>query len=172
MTEQVNLTQLREDESAGVVVLLHDILAAVQACYASAGVELPERQIVAASPQPVDCDQLVVSFGQMYLGFPGDEAQQPVPCDTAMTVVAEVALARCVARPTTMRGTMKPPTPLALANSAELVLRDAFLLLSCGRFMDFWDPLGPSMGVIATVDVGEPTGGYQTTTLSITGALP
>ena len=163
---------LRADESAGVFVLLHDILAAVEACYDDTHVPLPERRLVAASTQPVDCEQLVVSFGQLYLGLPGDEAQQPVRCDSAMTVVAEVALTRCVAKPSASRTMVRAATPEHLAESAQLVLRDAFLLLACGRYMDFWDPFGPGMGVIATVDVADPTGGYQTTTLTITGALP
>lgn len=172
MSTAPDVTTLVGDESAGVFVLLDNILRSTVNAFAKENVTLPTRQIISATSQPVDCEQLVVSFGQLYLGTPSTEAMQPVQCNTSMTVVAEVALTRCVPTMIAGRGIAKPPTPDALATSALKILRDAYLLLEAGRDMEYWDLGGPGLGVIATVDVGEPKGGFLTTMLSITTTLP
>jgi hypothetical protein len=40
------------------------------------------------------------------------------------------------------------------------------------REFDMWDDTGYGLGVIATLDVSAPEGGFQTTVMNITMAVP
>jgi hypothetical protein len=40
------------------------------------------------------------------------------------------------------------------------------------NLLDQWDDLGYGIGVVATLEAGDPEGGFQTTVLTITMAVP
>ena len=49
---------------------------------------------------------------------------------------------------------------------------DAYILLDSAAKFDTWEDEGYGIGVIATVDVKAPEGGIQTTSLTVTTAIP
>jgi hypothetical protein len=66
----------------------------------------------------------------------------------------------------------KAPTVEQIESAARALGIDAWLLLDISADFDMWENFGPGMGVIATVDVGEPEGGFQAVTLHVTLAIP
>jgi hypothetical protein len=150
--------------------MLDEILSRVQAGYAQAGVDLPDRKYWTLSAPAVDCEQLVVSFVQAYIGPPGDEAATPQRCQSPRSAAIDIQVVRCVPTVGT-RGTM--PAPAAIQASSEQLAIDAWLLLDIAAELDTWDSLGgPGLGVIATVDANQAQGGYQGVTLHLTSAIP
>lgn len=149
--------------------LLDGILERVVAGYAQAGVDLPGRQYWTMQLPAADCEQLVVSFVQAFVGPPGDEAQTPQRCHSPRSAVVDVQITRCVPG---IQARGRAPSPEQITEGARALGIDAWLLLDISANMDQWDPVGPGMGVIATVDVGEPQGGMQSVTLHMTLAIP
>jgi hypothetical protein len=49
---------------------------------------------------------------------------------------------------------------------------DAWVLMECINQLDQWDETGYGVGVIATLEVSAPEGGFQTTDMVITMAVP
>ena len=62
---------------------LDAVLAKVVATYEEYNIDLPSRRFWLMGEPAIDCEQLSVSFIQMYLGLPGDQASQPQRCTTA-----------------------------------------------------------------------------------------
>lgn len=162
-----------EDQTAisrSIITLLQGVLDAVVSTYASAGIDLPDRRYWLLSEPVVDCEQVTVSLMQAYVGPPGDEASLPQRCDAVKTAVMQIQVHRCV--PTTSaRG--KSPTAAAIQGASEALAIDAFLLLDSANALEMWDiSNGPGLGVIATVEVLQPQGGYQAVLLNLTTAIP
>ena len=55
---------------------------------------------------------------------------------------------------------------------AEIAAYDAWILLDSASQLDTWESSGFGLGVIATVEVQAPEGGFQTVTLTLTAAVP
>jgi hypothetical protein len=66
----------------------------------------------------------------------------------------------------------RPPSPdkIELASSVQAI--DAWVLMESINLLDQWDDLGYGIGVVATLEAGAPEGGFQTTTMTITMAVP
>lgn len=149
--------------------LLDGIVERVVAGYEAAGVSLPERRYWTMQAAAWDCEQMVVSFVQSYIGPVGDEAAQPQRCDSPRTAVVDVQVVRCVPG---LQARGRAPTPEQIEEAARALGIDAWLLLDISSDFDQWSLAGPGMGVIATVDVGEPQSNYQAVTLHCTLAIP
>lgn len=132
----------------------YDILSAVNAIYEQEGVALPERQYIATGDVAFDCEQLTVSFQQLYAGTPGQPAEQPVRCNQPFSAVWEISLVRCI--PVARRSQVAPTTD-ELDATAEGQMADAMLLLTGVMSSDSADWLG----AFADVTVTEPDGGFQ-----------
>lgn len=154
-----------------IVVMLREVLDRIVGGYELAGVPLPERRYTTTGTPAVDCEQAVVIFRQAYIGPVGDEANGPQPCESPRSASLEVRVSRCIPTPKGTRAT--PPTPEAIQEAAELQMQDAWLLLDLAPSTDTWNGLAPGgPGVIATIEAGEPQGGYQTTVLMLTMQVP
>lgn len=153
-----------------LVRMLDETLARVVTAFDAAGVVLPERQYWTLGQPAWDCEQVVVSFVQAYLGPPGDEAATPQRCDGTESAALTVQVVRCI--PTTGPTRNKPPTAEQMQDAAERLAIDAYILLDAAKTLDQWAPDFPSLGVIATVDASDAQGGFQGTTLNVTAAIP
>lgn len=156
-------------QARSLVDLCPRILADIETAYGRAGVELPARRYWLMGSPVVDCEQLTLSVVQLYLGPPGDEAATPQRCDAPRTVVLQVQVHRCA--PVASK-TGRPPTPEAIAAAAASLSTDALLLLDAAAGLDQWDPLGPGLGVIATVEVIDQQGDFHGVALNLTLAIP
>lgn len=156
-------------EARSLVRLMEGVLDGVVRTYQTSGVSLPERRYWTLSPPAVDCEQLVVTFIQAYIGPPGDEASVPQRCDAVKTAVLQVQVHRCVPV-ASAKG--KAPTPMSIIQASEQLAMDAYLLLDSANGLEQWDTIGPGLGVISTVEVTEPQGGYQGVILNLTLAIP
>jgi hypothetical protein len=72
----------------------------------------------------------------------------------------------------TVSSSGRPPTGEDIQKFSTLQAYDSWVLLQSAAELDQWDQTGLGLGVIATVEVSEPAGGYQTTVLTLTAAVP
>lgn len=154
--------------------MMDNILERTIGAFEQNGVDLPDRRYWQMNQPAADCEQLVVSFMQAYIGPPGDEANEPQRCDGPRTAQIDIQILRCVPGPGP-RG--QTPKPEALQEAARLQAIDAYTLLEIAGSLDTWDDQfvgagGMGLGVIATVDSGENQGNYQGPTLHLTVAIP
>lgn len=113
-------------------VVADDVLAAVVAGYVTAGVELPERQLIAPSLPVWDCELLAVHVERQfsYAGNLASEVVEPLtdaPGFALRGAVIAVHLIRCVP---SQDDDGNPPTAAAETAAAETILRDSQLLVN------------------------------------------
>ena len=153
-----------EDYAVSLVNLCNSVLESVISVFEQFGVGLPERRYVTVGQTVHDCEQVTVSFQQLYLGPPGDQAQTPQKCTAPRTAFLNVEIVRSLALP----GRTGKPSADAMQTNAETKLVDAYLLLKAGAdAVDQW-----GIGVIADVTVGEASGDRQAVILNVTLAVP
>lgn len=145
--------------------LMQAVLDSIVAKFEEEGVDLPDRRYLATGATAHDCEQLTVSFVQMYLGTPGDPAESPQRCDSPRSVVLSVQLVRCL--PTTPPRA-SGPQPAAISGMTERQTQDAWLLMdgAFGPIQNLW------LDVLADVTVTDPQGQYQAIVLNLTVAVP
>lgn len=158
-----------EPDAYSVRDVMQGVLDRVVSIYASFGVPLPSRQYWTMGLPATDCEQLVVSFVQMYLGAPGDEASNPQRCNQPRSIVMQVAVSRAIP---SVGQTGRVPTADKIEAGSEISAVDAWVLMSSINLLDQWDEAGYGIGVIATLSSTEPTGGIQTLVLQVTMAVP
>lgn len=135
------------------------ILDAVVAAFGQQGVALPDRRYLHIGQAAHDCEQLVVSFEQMYIGTPGDQAQLPQKCDAPWSVVFSVQLVRCV--PGVGRAGAAP-TEADLTTNAVTMMQDAAILFDAGlHAVDDWN------GILSDITVTDPQGKMQAIVMSV-----
>jgi hypothetical protein len=139
--------------------------------YAMAGVELPPRRIWAAGEVPFDCNELIVSLSGIGGGtLPNAQTQPSSECYVPITARYNVTVVRCIPVPDS-RG--NPPSPEDIGAAADVTARDAYLLMKSACVLDLWgadvdpDSTGGA-GVEAEIAVGDPQGGMQAVTLTVT----
>ena len=167
----INISNLDLDPTAlNLKDLLEGVLDRVVSIYESYGMPLPTRRYYTFGQPAVDCEQVVVSFAQMYLGPPGDEASLPQRCNMPRTVVMNIFVSRAIP---VVGANGKAPDGDKIEKAAEVSAVDAWILMNSLYLLDQWEEDGPfGLGVIATVDVDEPQGGFQTVNMQITMAVP
>ena len=164
----IDLTQVSSDANA-IDTFMQELLDRVVNIYESYNMPIPGRRYWTMADPAVDCEQLVVSFIQAYIGAPGDEVTEPRRCNDPRSATIHVSVSR------------KVPTagPQGQAPSAEMIQMasrvqayDAWILLHTAADLDTWATSGGfGLGVIATVETSAPEGGFQTTVLTLTSAI-
>jgi len=157
------------EDSLNLKNMMEGVLARVETIFQSYNVELPSRCYWTMSTPAVDCEQLVVSFLQLYLGTPGAQVGEPQRCHVPRSATLSISISRS----TPIVGQNgRPPSPekIELASSVQAI--DAWVLMESINLLDQWDDAGYGIGVIATLEAGAPEGGFQTTTMTITMAVP
>ena len=149
--------------------MMDGILERVESVFQSYNVELPQRRYWTIGQPAIDCEQVVLSFIQMYLGAPGDEATTPQRCNVPRSAVVTISIARAVP---IVGVNGRPPSPDKIQQAASVSAIDAWVLMDAVRLFDQWDGSGYGVGVIATVDITPPEGGFQTVNMNLTLAVP
>lgn len=159
------------DDALNLKNLMDGVLERVENIYLSFGIPLPDRRYWLFGEPAIDCEQLVVSFVQMYLGTPGDEAATPQRCNVPRSVVLSISVARAVP---VVSASGKAPDPKKIEEAAHIAAIDCWILLETVRSLDMWDEFGGGVGpgVIATVETPTISGGYQQCTMQITMVVP
>ena len=130
--------------------------------FAQAGIALPERRYFTVGGQGTvahDCEQLTISLEQIYSGLPGDQAQNPVKCDSPKTGVFGVELVRCIPGMQKGRSTAPvAPAPEDISLHAEQQMMDGLLLIEASLYAAQSTWLG---GGMSDTTAGAPQGQYQ-----------
>jgi hypothetical protein len=157
------------NDAKNLAILMQNVLNAVIDTYTSYTMPLPGRRYWTLGTPAVDCEQVVVSMLQMYIGSPGDEATSPRRCNDPRSVTLLVQVSREVP---TVGTNGRAPSGDAIQDGSEISAYDAWILLDSSRLLDQWDPANFGLGVIATVETNSPEGGFQTVSMTITMAVP
>lgn len=158
------------DDAKNLDLFLTEVLERVINVYESFNMPLPVRRYYTFGAPVVDCEQVVVSLAQIYLGTPGDEVSVPRRCNDPRTATLNISISReiPIAQPNG-----NPPTPAAMLEANKVAAYDSWVLMESINNLDTWaSPGGYGLGVIATLDYETPQGGYHTTVLTITMAVP
>lgn len=159
------MTDLLEVPDTEVVgALMQNVLDKILALFEYEDVSLPDRQYLAVGRTAHDCEQLTVSFQQMYLGPPGARADQPVRCHSPRSVVLTVQLVRCIVMPT---GRSTTPNATATTDRTLSRMKDAWLLMDAVT-----QSLDDNLGIFGEVVVTDPQGEYQAIVLNVTVGVP
>lgn len=165
-TTAIDFTGVAE-EATHLRDMMSGVLDRVRSVFQSYNVNLPARQYWTVGTPVIDCEQAVVSFIQMYLGAPTRLSNRNVA--TSSSAVLSISIARQIP---IVGQNGRPPSPAAIERASETTAIDAYVLMDCVREFDMWDTTGYGLGVIATVDVGEAQGGFQTVNMQLTMAVP
>lgn len=149
--------------------MMEGVLERIANIYQSYNVPLPKRTYWTMAQPAVDCEQLVVSFVQMYLGSPGAQVNEPQRCNVPRSVTLAVSVSREIA---TVGANGRPPSPERIEQTSISSAVDAWVLMDSLNALDQWDDTGYGLGVIATLETAPPEGGFQTVTLNVTMAVP
>ena len=158
-----------DSEALNLKYLLDGVLERAVSVFQSYNVPLPTRQYWTVGEQAIDCEQLVLTFVQMYLGPPGDQASTPQRCHVVRTAVMTLSLSRAIP---TVGQNGRPPSGDTIESAAQIAAVDAWVLMQSVNLFDMWEEGGFGVGVIATVDVPPPEGGFQTINMQLTMAVP
>lgn len=151
--------------------LLEGVLERVEGIYTSYNVPIPERRYWTMGMPAIDCEQLVVHFVQAYLGPPGAQDNSPNRCNTVRSASIMISVARQL--PVVMTQGTKPPSPSKISEGSEISAVDAWILLQSLNLLDMWEGEGIyGPGVIATVESGDPEGGFRLVSMQVTLAIP
>lgn len=148
---------------------MEGVLERIRDIYQSYNVPLPARTYWTMSQPAVDCEQLVVSFAQMYLGSPGAQVNEPQRCNVPRSVTLAVSVSREIA---VVGVNGRPPSADKIEQSSVSSAIDAWVLMDSLNSLDQWDDTGYGLGVIATLETAPPEGGFQTVVLNVTMAVP
>lgn len=144
--------------------MLVRVLDTVVGAFEAHGVPLPARQYWTFGRPAEDCEQVVVSFLQSYLGNPGDQASEPQRCTGPRSAVLNISVTRQF--PIGQNGKAVNPERIQEANEWNAV--DTQVLLNTINDFDRWDDFGPGLGVIATVNAADAGGGMTTVNMNLT----
>ena len=158
-----------DDDAKHLANHLENVLEKVVATYASYSMPLPDRQYWTLGQTVVDCEQVVVCPLQMYLGSPGDEAVQPRRCNDPRSATITISVSRQIP---VVGPSGKAPAPERIEEGMTPAAYDAWILMESMRQFDTWEESGFGLGVIATLETPPPEGGFQTTVLTMTSAVP
>lgn len=168
MALPINIADISSD-AFNLRDMMDGVLERVQTVFQSYNVPLPSRQYWTMGQPAIDCEQLVVSFSQMYLGAPGDQATAPQRCHVPRTATINILLTRQVP---TVSQNGKAPSGDKIEFASYISAVDAWIMMQSINELDQWDDTGYGLGVIATLDIIGPEGGFVGVNLQLTLAVP
>ena len=157
------------DDAMNLTDMMDGVLDRVEAVFQSYNINLPNRRYWMIGMPAIDCEQVVVSFLQLYLGPPGAEVSQPQRCNVPKSATIAIHISREVA---VVGVNGRPPSPEKIQQTSARSTIDSWVLMQTVREFDMWDGTGYGLGVVATLDASGPEGGFQTVTLNVTMAVP
>jgi hypothetical protein len=168
MALPINIADVSSD-ALNLKEMMDGVLERVQTVFQSYNVPLPSRQYWTMGQPAIDCEQLVVSFAQMYLGTPGDQATTPQRCHVPRTATINIMLTRQIP---TVGQNGKAPSAGKIEEGSYSSSIDAWVLMQSINDLDQWDDTGYGLGVIATLDMIGPEGGFVSVNMQLTMAVP
>lgn len=151
--------------------MLSGILERVENVFQSYNVPLPTRRYWTMGLPAIDCEQLVVHFVQGYLGPPGAQDNTPNRCNIVRSASVVISIAREL--PTVITQGNKAPSFDKIQEASEISAVDAWVMLQSLNSLDMWEDEGVfGPGVIATVESGDPEGGFRLVSMQVTMAIP
>jgi hypothetical protein len=157
------------NDALNLKYMMDGILEKVCTVFQSYNVQLPARRYWTLGSPAIDCDQLVVSFNSMYLGAPGSQVGEPQRCHMPRTATVTITVARNVP---VVGQNGRPPSADKIELASAVSAIDAWVLMESLNLFDQWNDGSYGLGVIATVDVAEPEGGFQIVSMDLTLAVP
>lgn len=157
------------DEALRLKNMLDGVLERVENVYQSFNVPLPNRRYWMIGEPALDCEQVVIAFDQLYLGTPGDEIAQPNRCNVPRSATFRILIAREVA---IVGVNGRPPSGDKIQQTSVMPTVDAWILMETVREFDMWDETGYGLGVVASLEIAGPEGGFNTVGLRLTMAVP
>jgi len=158
------------EEAKNLDEFLQELLRRIEGVYESYNMPIPDRRYYTFGPPAIDCEQLVVSVFQMYLGAPGDQATEPRRCHDPRTVTLNITVSRPVP---ISQPNGSPPSAESISDSTRVCAYDAWILMDSVNVLDVWGEGGTyGLGIISTIDFTPPEGGFQSVTMSVTMAVP
>lgn len=149
---------------------MDNILAGLESVYQSYNVPMPDRRFWTIGETPVvDCDQIAITFLQMYLGAPGDDAQQPQNCNGIRSMVVQINVSRKRALPRAGARNVSPAAEQIQGDAVWSTIDAVTIMNGIGSLDQF------SMGqpqAIATVTANGFEGDYFTTSVQLTIPVP
>jgi hypothetical protein len=150
--------------------MLDGIVPRIEAAFAEYSVELPNRRYWTMGQPAIDCDQLVVYFIEAFLGTPGEEIGQPQRCYVPRSATIGISIAREVP---TVGVNGRAPSPEKIQEYSGKSAIDAWVLLESARKFDMWDESGGyGPGVVVSLEVSPPEGGFQLVNMTLTMVIP
>jgi hypothetical protein len=168
MPTQIDVTGVSEG-ATNLRDMMQGVLERVESIFQSYNVNLPERRYWIMGQPAIDCEQLVVSFVQMYLGAPGAQVAEPQRCHVPRSATLNIMISRATP---IVNQNGRPPAADKIQSSSETIAIDSWVLMESVNLLDQWDESGYGVGVVATLETAGPEGGFQTTSLTITMAVP
>jgi hypothetical protein len=168
MAIATDISDVSED-ALNLKYMMDGILEKVCTVFQSYNVQLPARRYWTLGSPAIDCDQVVVSFNGMYLGAPGSQVGDPQRCNMPRTATVTITVARNVP---VVGQNGRPPAPEKIELASTVSAIDAWVLMESLNLFDQWNDGSYGLGVIATVDVAEPEGGFQIVSMDLTLAVP
>jgi hypothetical protein len=168
MATAIDISGAAED-ATNLRDMMEGVLERIQTVFQSYNVSLPNRCYWTMGQPAIDCEQLVVSFAQMFLGTPGAQVNEPQRCHVPRSATLNISISR--ATPIVGQNG-RPPSPEKIQIASEMVAIDSWILMESINLLDQWDETGYGIGVIATLETSGPEGGFQTTNMTITMAVP
>jgi len=156
-------------EALSLKNMLDEVLQRVESVYTSYNVPIPSRRYWTMGQPTIDCEQLAISFIQMYLGTPGDQASTPQKCHMPKTAVVVISVAREVP---VVGVNGRPPTAEKIEEGSYLSAIDAWILMEAMKVLDPWDDFSVGMGVIATVEAPTIEGGFSVVNMQLSLVVP
>lgn len=145
--------------------LMDSIMNAVEEVFQIHGIDLPELKYLTFAQPAHDCEQVTVTMIQGYLGVPGEQADDPQPCNGPRTGVFQVEVVRCVddgvLTNLRQRGGNTAPDPQAISAYARSRARDIWALLQVAEHLSHYNQ------AISDVSVTEMSGKYQAAVLNL-----
>lgn len=159
-----------DSEALNIVDMLDGVLDKIVSTFQSYNVPLPVKQYWTVGQTAIDCPQLAVTLVQGYLGPPGNQQTSPQRCNVTRSAVLLITVAREVP---VMSVNGRPPTAEKITDGAKITAVDAWVLLQSLNLFDQWDgEYGYGIGVIGSVEIPPPEGGFQMVTMQLTMAIP
>lgn len=154
-----------QPNTAVIHALMQNILESIVQVYTDDDVELPDRHVLSVGLAPHDCEQVNVSLDQLYIGGPGDQAEQPMRCDAPRTVGLTVQIVRCIPTPKDRRSGV---SPAEMSASSSQMATDFWLIMDGIMASEAANYLGALVDVAAS----PPSGGYQAVQASVVVGVP
>lgn len=163
-----DITQYQISEDAFFLSnTMDNVLKNLVATFESYNIPIPARQFWTTGEAVFDCEQVCLTLVGTYLGTPGNEALQALPCTNVKSMTVTVNIVRQQA-PIPVSNKLGIPTAGKIQNDAMWVAVDTWVIMDNLQNLQS-DPANTM--AIATSTIPAADGGFMCTSVTYTTAL-